>query len=835
MVKKKIYLTIITSLLFVSYSCNFINSKEQLGIKQEKIIQTNITGNVDLSSFIKKEGFSTKATTQDIISSAAITFSYPSDYYKQNLANQIISTTVTNENGNFSINMPEGFYPIIDQIYVLDATKRKDGIGNNKLTLRTLVKYNGFKWESISKDKIVINDKTTTLSILAKNNLVLGESIINRITMENGISKLPNSIIDQTTEPITNINSLLLDKTNSLVNSALSNNFDPLETVFVKNNSIVFVKNPNELTALSGCVNDCIKNLNVKKVSKNSSIGIETPAESLDACVGELATCPKALNPSIASSENKLIVVWQELQADKTYDIMGKLYSISKINLALQPLKTRITSISDKFKINTITAGDQTRPDVSMDENGNFVVAWQSHKDRAFSDIFVRKFMQNGTPLSYLSERINNPRDNNGNIIPSNDPTEEFKVNSFSISKINGLNSKPKVSMNGSGSFAVTWQSNKADINGYDIFASIFKDNYVQYYNEFKVNTNSLNNQINPSVAFLFSRLLFTWESSRITNNSDIYYKEYKINLDGTNKELPKDKFGNYFPDEDIKINDNTSDINIKPSVSIYDNFNTFSWQTISSNKNSPKLDIHIKRIKLKTIFDIDSSLVETRRVKFQEEKLSNYLFAYLGNFHTTDSGNIDPITGELIISNSSQYYDVISYDIFNSGNKYEPFLSSSFLLFKGEHTSGNIIKSEYGNITLPVKHFYRDGTYIEQNSFNSNLNGLAKLTIQDNSDKNLHLLNIINYEKPISENTTQDIPFFYENNTNINKILSGNISNYRMSVSNIYKFDDYGNKAIEYRTPYMVWQNTVDDSIDKPGIYLTGIYSDNIKEIKVD
>jgi hypothetical protein len=53
-----------------------------------------------------------------------------------------------------------------------------------------------------------------------------------------------------------------------------------------------------------------------------------------------------------------------------------------------------------EFRVNTTTFIRQSNADVAMDDAGNFVVAWQNHRDDVVADIYVRLYGANGTPLT---------------------------------------------------------------------------------------------------------------------------------------------------------------------------------------------------------------------------------------------------------------------------------------------------------------------------------------------------------------------------------------------------------------------------------------------------
>lgn len=94
-------------------------------------------------------------------------------------------------------------------------------------------------------------------------------------------------------------------------------------------------------------------------------------------------------NPAAATDANdNFIVVWSSYNQDGSSNgIFG------------QQFNPGCTPAGDEFQINTTTAGNQTEPAVAMNASGYFVIAWQGPGVNA-EDIFARLFDPNGQPLS---------------------------------------------------------------------------------------------------------------------------------------------------------------------------------------------------------------------------------------------------------------------------------------------------------------------------------------------------------------------------------------------------------------------------------------------------
>lgn len=196
------------------------------------------TNNEKISSY-KNKDFSIKGTTQfdnnfkikseDIATRATVSLIYPSDYSDINLRNATIATGLTDLQGNFIINNDQNFSPQVNQVMVLEASKRVGGAGNTKLSLRTNIRWNGNIWESISTPGIFVNKKTTSLSILSAldpttltpsetiNKLVYSNNVANVIYTDkltpsrfNAVYKAVDKLIFELKDPVENIANISL-------------------------------------------------------------------------------------------------------------------------------------------------------------------------------------------------------------------------------------------------------------------------------------------------------------------------------------------------------------------------------------------------------------------------------------------------------------------------------------------------------------------------------------------------------------------------------------------------------------------------------------------------
>ena len=117
--------------------------------------------------------------------------------------------------------------------------------------------------------------------------------------------------------------------------------------------------------------------------------------------------------------DRSFVVVWQSEDAD------GDGYGIR-----MRRFSRNGTALTSELAVNELTAGWQSRPRVAADGNGDFVVVWDGPGQDG-RDIFARLFAADGSALG-----------------------SETQVNTISTA---GLQSRPAVSRNAAGQFAISW------------------------------------------------------------------------------------------------------------------------------------------------------------------------------------------------------------------------------------------------------------------------------------------------------------------------------------------------------------------------------------------
>jgi hypothetical protein len=127
-----------------------------------------------------------------------------------------------------------------------------------------------------------------------------------------------------------------------------------------------------------------------------------------------------------------------------------------------------------EFQANTYETGSQTAPDVGLEANGDFVVAWTSFgQDGSGGGVFARRFDSSGAPLR-----------------------GETQVNLY----VTGSQYDAELAVDASGDFVVVWTSSGQDGDETGIFARHFRASGVPTTTDLPVNSTKTGNQFSAAV-----------------------------------------------------------------------------------------------------------------------------------------------------------------------------------------------------------------------------------------------------------------------------------------------------------------------------------------------
>jgi hypothetical protein len=467
----------------------------------------------------EKREFGTKATLSEVSSRSTVSIIYLPNH--PTLANQTVATGLTDNTGNFSINPGVSFTPALNDAFILEAEKRIGGAGQEKLAIRTYIRWNGTGWDSMTSPGIIINSKTTALAIIAGLNT-------GTITVTDTINKIVSGVPQNINATVTA--QKVIDVA-ALVVTVLTNNNDPVHYIGLQTGNYLVV-NPLPFP---------------------TPTPTPTPSPSpTPVPIGEFrintTTANYQITPTIAmDNSGNFVITWASQIQDG-----------SATGLYAQKLNSAGVAVGSEFKVNTYTTDNQYNPIAAMDSNGNFVITWISSgqdgnlygtyaqrfnssgvaqgaefkvntyttNDQKFSDVamdsdgdFVvtwESVGQDGSLYGIYAKRYNSSGAVQG---------AEFKVNTYTT----GNQSKPSIAMDSAGDFVITWYSNLQDGNGTGIYAQRYNAAGVVQGAEFKVNTYTTGAQASPNIAMDNSgNFIISWDSyGQDGSGNGVYAQRY--------------------------------------------------------------------------------------------------------------------------------------------------------------------------------------------------------------------------------------------------------------------------------------------------------------------
>jgi hypothetical protein len=147
-----------------------------------------------------------------------------------------------------------------------------------------------------------------------------------------------------------------------------------------------------------------------------------------------------------------------------------------------------LTSAGGDLPVNVRTSLNQANPAIAIQPGGNFIIVWQSYYQNKSNEIRARLFSNDGIAL-----------------------TGELEINQTQP----GNQKEPAVAADANGNFIILWQGPGDD--GNDIWCRKFDANGLPDTNEFIVNINKTDEQLNPEIAINnFGRYIIVWESKSV-------------------------------------------------------------------------------------------------------------------------------------------------------------------------------------------------------------------------------------------------------------------------------------------------------------------------------
>jgi hypothetical protein len=166
-----------------------------------------------------------------------------------------------------------------------------------------------------------------------------------------------------------------------------------------------------------------------------------------------------------------------------------------------------------EFEITTSIAA----PDIAMEDTGDFVVVW-SEGPTASSDVFARRFAADGTPLAAA-----------------------FRVNSFTT----GAQQLPSVAMDANGDFVVAWQSDGQDGSGFGVFAKRYNNAGTALTGDVQLAGTTAGDQDFPDVACndTLTSFVVAWTTQTDGSSRSVAYRVFDGNGAPTTSETRANQF----------------------------------------------------------------------------------------------------------------------------------------------------------------------------------------------------------------------------------------------------------------------------------------------------
>ena len=203
--------------------------------------------------------------------------------------------------------------------------------------------------------------------------------------------------------------------------------------------------------------------------------------------------------PSVAMDDDgDFVIAWQSYNLEPIDTSYGHYYW-ERPDIHARRYDSAGVAQGDEFQVNTTTTASQTVPSVAMDATGGFVIAWAN---AAGSDVVARRYDASGAAQG-----------------------DEFRVNTTTAQ----LQTNPAVAMDDDGDFVVAWQSG---VYGYyqsefDIYAQRFDAAGAAQGTEFHVDGDPYASQRDPAVAMdADGDFVIAWVNS-IQYADDVYARLY--------------------------------------------------------------------------------------------------------------------------------------------------------------------------------------------------------------------------------------------------------------------------------------------------------------------
>jgi hypothetical protein len=209
-----------------------------------------------------------------------------------------------------------------------------------------------------------------------------------------------------------------------------------------------------------------------------------------------LVTTNGITSPSVASdAAGNFVVTWAEFDVVTGFDIFAQMYDTSGVEVGV-PLP-----------VNSFKSGNQTGSKVAMDDDGNFVVVWNSFgQDGSGDGVYGQRFSPTGVKLG-----------------------TEFAANTETFGDQNDVD----IQMDGGGNFTLVWTGEFADDDGSGVLVRRYTLDGAPLGVEELVNATTTGDQFQPAVgANDLGQAVVSWTGDNVDpviNSTDIFAQRYNF------------------------------------------------------------------------------------------------------------------------------------------------------------------------------------------------------------------------------------------------------------------------------------------------------------------
>lgn len=396
--------------------------------------------------------------------------------------------------------------------------------------------------------------------------------------------------------------------------------------------------------------------------------------------VNQLTTGNQTRSSVSMDSLGNFVVVWE---SDNNTDPVG---NVTDTGTAVWGQFYRVDgrAVGQQFKVNSLTTGNQRLADVSLNDLGDFVVTWSDSANEP----------SGGYAIYAQRYHFNAAANSGAGLVTA--VGSDFKVNQFTT----GNQILSTVAIDGSGDFAITWQSaaQEASGSGNGIYARRYDNTGAPVGNEFLVNTFTTGEQRNARVAMRNDgQFIVTWESVNQEAATNFGYGVYAQRYDAS---------GNTIASE-FRVNTTTTTNQLFSTVGMnYDGDVVIAWSSLSQDTagygvyaqrflesvetNIPLFSNFVFHTDALTASEVLQAPVDSLGVVFSEAMLTgggansvtNGANLFVERFNTTTSAYED------INNPLSAYFNpvTITFGINAASQKQQALLTFQSLLIAGDY-----------------------------------------------------------------------------------------------------------------------------------------------------